>query len=179
MALLVEKTSSGERVQGEGPLTRPTSAPRDRARRGRDARIDGLPCTEFSPSRPVRGCQDHRVPPHDDPDRRPHRDPYRPSAEVRRCSRNIFSTQNHATAAIARDSRRRLRLEGRNSPESRWCTERRSAGGPEGAEEFAKSGKVPNPNSTDNAEFQIVLTIIRDGLKSDPKKYHKMKERLV
>ncbi|KAL0382811.1 UNVERIFIED_CONTAM: Adenosylhomocysteinase [Sesamum calycinum] len=46
-------------------------------------------------------------------------------------------------------------------------------------EEYAKSGKIPDPTSTDNAEFQIVLTIIRDGLKVDPKKYTKMKERLV
>ncbi|KAL2486840.1 Adenosylhomocysteinase 1 [Abeliophyllum distichum] len=46
-------------------------------------------------------------------------------------------------------------------------------------EEYEKTGKVPDPNSTDNSEFQIVLTIIRDGLKSDPKKYTRMKERLV
>lgn len=46
-------------------------------------------------------------------------------------------------------------------------------------EEFKKTGAIPDPSSTDNAEFQIVLTIIRDGLKSDPMKYHKMKDRLV
>lgn len=46
-------------------------------------------------------------------------------------------------------------------------------------EEYEKTGKVADPTSTDNAEFQIVLTIIRDGLKEDPKKYHKMMERLV
>ena len=42
-----------------------------------------------------------------------------------------------------------------------------------------KTGKLPDPSSTENAEFQIVLGIIRDGLKVDPKKYHKMKGRLV
>ena len=45
------------------------------------------------------------------------------------------------------------------------------------------SSSSPPPFSkyllTDNAEFQIVLTIIRDGLKTDPKRYHKMKQRLV
>lgn len=46
-------------------------------------------------------------------------------------------------------------------------------------EEYGKTGKLQDPSSTDNAEFQIVLGIIRDGLKVDPKKYHKMKERLV
>ncbi|PQQ05553.1 adenosylhomocysteinase [Prunus yedoensis var. nudiflora] len=46
-------------------------------------------------------------------------------------------------------------------------------------EEFEKSGKLPDPASTDNQEFQLVLTIIRDGLKTDPKRYHKMKDRLV
>uniref|UniRef100_A0A7N2LHF3 Adenosylhomocysteinase n=1 Tax=Quercus lobata TaxID=97700 RepID=A0A7N2LHF3_QUELO len=53
---------------------------------------------------------------------------------------------------------------------------------PEGvkAEElFEKNGTLPDPASTDNAKFQIVLTIIRDGLKTDPKRYHKMKQRLV
>ncbi|VAH37263.1 unnamed protein product [Triticum turgidum subsp. durum] len=46
-------------------------------------------------------------------------------------------------------------------------------------EEFERSGKVPDPDSTDNPEFKIVLTIIRDGLKTDARKYRKMKERLV
>ncbi|KAI7997661.1 Adenosylhomocysteinase [Camellia lanceoleosa] len=46
-------------------------------------------------------------------------------------------------------------------------------------EEFEKCGKVPDPSSTDNAEFQIMLSIIRGGLKIDPKRYHKMKQRLV
>ncbi|GFQ04275.1 adenosylhomocysteinase [Phtheirospermum japonicum] len=77
-------------------------------------------------------------------------------AEVRWCSCNIFSTQDHAAAAIARDS-----------------------AGVKAEEEFEKTGKVPDPTSTDNVEFQYVLTIIRDGLKTDPKRYTKMKERLV
>ena len=46
-------------------------------------------------------------------------------------------------------------------------------------EEYEKTGKLPDPSSTDNAEFQIVLGLIRDGLKVDPKTYTKMKERLV
>ncbi len=46
-------------------------------------------------------------------------------------------------------------------------------------EEYERSGKVPDPASTDNAEFQIVLGIIKEGLLVDPCKYRKMKERLV
>lgn len=46
-------------------------------------------------------------------------------------------------------------------------------------EEYEKSGKMPDPDSTDNPEFKIVLGLIRDGLKVDPNKYRKMKERLV
>lgn len=122
-------------------------------------------------------------------------------AEVRWCSCNIFSTQDHAAAAIARDSAAVFAWKGETLEEYWWCTERcldwGVGGGPDlivddggdatllihegvkAEEEFEKSGKVPDPESTDNAEFKIVLTIIRDGLKSDPSKYRKMKERLV
>ncbi|KAK6161692.1 hypothetical protein DH2020_005073 [Rehmannia glutinosa] len=103
-------------------------------------------------------------------------------AEVRWCSCNIFSTQDHAAAAIARDSAAVFAWKGETLQEYWWCTERALDWGLTGVkaeEEYEKSGKVPDPSSTDNAEFQIVLTIIRDGLKADPKKYTRMKERLV
>lgn len=122
-------------------------------------------------------------------------------AEVRWCSCNIFSTQDHAAAAIARDSAAVFAWKGETLQEYWWCTERALDWGPGGgpdlivddggdatllihegvkAEEiYEKTGVLPDPSSTDNAEFQIVLTIIKDGLKSDPKRYHKMKERLV
>ena len=122
-------------------------------------------------------------------------------AEVRWCSCNIFSTQDHAAAAIARDSAAVFAWKGETLQEYWWCTERALDWGPGGgpdlivddggdatllihegvkAEElYEKTGELPDPNSTDNAEFQIVLTIIRDGLKTDPTRYRKMKERLV
>ncbi|XP_039156965.1 adenosylhomocysteinase-like isoform X2 [Eucalyptus grandis] len=77
-------------------------------------------------------------------------------AEVRWCSCNSFSTQDHAAAAIARDS-----------------------AGVKAEEAYESTGNLPDPASTDNLELQIVLTIIRDGLETDPKRYRKMKERLV
>ena len=46
-------------------------------------------------------------------------------------------------------------------------------------EEYEKTGKLLDPLSTDNAKFQIMLGLIRDGLKVDAKRYTKMKERLV
>ncbi|KAI3725093.1 hypothetical protein L1987_64868 [Smallanthus sonchifolius] len=46
-------------------------------------------------------------------------------------------------------------------------------------EEFKKTRKLPDSSSTDNAEYQIVFSIIKEWLQSDQKKYHKMKDRLV
>ncbi|RRT46611.1 hypothetical protein B296_00038499 [Ensete ventricosum] len=122
-------------------------------------------------------------------------------AEVRWCSCNIFSTQDHAAAAIARDSAAVFAWKGETLAEYWWCTERCLEWGPAGGpdlivddggdatllihegvkaeDEYEKTGKLPDPASTDNAEFQIVLGLIRDGLKVDPKKYRRMKERLV
>ncbi|OMO58055.1 Adenosylhomocysteinase [Corchorus capsularis] len=123
-------------------------------------------------------------------------------AEVRWCSGNIFSTQDHAAAAsVARDSASVFAWEGQTLQEYWWCIERALDWGPGGgpdlvvddggditllihegvkAEEvYEKTRQLPDPASTDNAEFQIVLTIIRDGLMSDPKKHTGMSERLV
>ncbi|KAL5997192.1 Adenosylhomocysteinase 2 [Asimina triloba] len=122
-------------------------------------------------------------------------------AEVRWCSCNIFSTQDHAASAIARDSAAVFAWKGETLQEYWWCTERALDWGPSGGpdlivddggdmtllihegvkaeEEYAKSGTLPDPASTTNGEFQIVLGLIRDGLKGDPKRFQRMKERLV
>lgn len=114
-------------------------------------------------------------------------------AEVRWCSCNIFSTQDHAAAAIARDSAAVFAWKGETLQEYWWCTERclewGDGGGPDlivddggdatllihegfkAEEEYEKTGKLPDPASTDNAEFQLVLGLIRDSIKVDPKKY--------
>ncbi|KAL8232685.1 hypothetical protein R6Q57_002463 [Mikania cordata] len=113
--------------------------------------------------------------------------------EVWWCSCNIFSTQDHVAVVFP--------WKGETLQEYRWCTEGVLDWGPDGGptlivddggdatllihegvkaeEEFEKTRKLPDPASTDNAEFQIVLSIIKEGLQIDPKKYHKMKERLV
>ncbi|KAD4586073.1 hypothetical protein E3N88_23674 [Mikania micrantha] len=97
-------------------------------------------------------------------------------AEVRWCSCNIFSTQDHAAAAIARDSATVCTWKGETLDNVEFQIV--DDGGVKADEEFEKTGKLPD-GSTDNAEFQIVLSIIKEGLQIDPKKYHKMKERLV
>ncbi|KAK9278384.1 hypothetical protein L1049_027949 [Liquidambar formosana] len=122
-------------------------------------------------------------------------------AQIRWCSCNIFSTQDHAAAAIARDSAAVFAWKGETLEEYWWCTEKALNWGPDGGpdliiddggdatllvhegvkaeEEYERSGKVPDPNETDNVEFKVVLGIIRDGLVGDPRKYRRMKERLV
>eukprot|EP00252_Welwitschia_mirabilis_P008094 TRINITY_DN197_c0_g2_i1.p1 TRINITY_DN197_c0_g2~~TRINITY_DN197_c0_g2_i1.p1 ORF type:complete len:486 (+),score=42.69 TRINITY_DN197_c0_g2_i1:99-1556(+) len=122
-------------------------------------------------------------------------------AEVRWCSCNIFSTQDHAAAAIARDSASVFAWKGETLQEYWWCTERALDWGPGGGpdlivddggdatllihegvkaeEAYAKTGELPDPSSSSNPEFQIVLGLIRESIRVDPKKYHRMNERLV
>ena len=44
---------------------------------------------------------------------------------------------------------------------------------------YEKDGTLPDPSSTDNPEFKIVLQIIKDGLSKSPKRWHKVAETLV
>eukprot|EP00889_Picochlorum_renovo_P003006 jgi/Picre1/30036/NNA_005408.t1 len=44
---------------------------------------------------------------------------------------------------------------------------------------YAKDGTLPDPTSTDNVEFQIVLGLIKDGLPKDPTKWTRMSKKLV
>jgi hypothetical protein len=43
---------------------------------------------------------------------------------------------------------------------------------------YAENGTLPDPESTDNPEFKIVLGLIRDGLKKNPTKWTKYAEAL-
>ncbi|KAK3417426.1 hypothetical protein EUGRSUZ_H03174 [Eucalyptus grandis] len=122
-------------------------------------------------------------------------------AKARWCSSNTFSTQDHAVAAIARDSAAVFAWKGETPQEYWWCIEQALDWGPGGGpdlivgdggdaillihegikaeEAYESTGNLPDPASTNNPELQILLTIIRDGLATDPQRYHKMKERLV
>jgi len=124
-------------------------------------------------------------------------------AEVRWASCNIFSTQDHAAAAIvAAKTANVFAWKGENLVEYWDCTNRMltwpDCDGPdilvddggdatllihEGVKaerHFAKTGEFPDPDSTSNAEFKQVLRIIRDGLKSGlTQKWTKMAEKLI
>merc|ERR1712194_612641 len=109
-------------------------------------------------------------------------------ADLRWCSCNIFSTQDHAAAAIARDESAAVFAWKGESLEEYWeCTlnavtwpedDGKGCGpdlivddggdltllvheGKKAEDLFLKDGTLPDPSTTDNAEFKIVLTIIK------------------
>jgi adenosylhomocysteinase len=102
-------------------------------------------------------------------------------AKVRWCSCNIFSTQDHAAAAVARDSAAVFAWKGETLEEYWWCTDKMLDWGSEPLDiivddggdatllihegykaeiEFEKSGAKPDPSTTDNAEMKLVLKTI-------------------
>jgi len=118
-------------------------------------------------------------------------------AKVRWCSCNIFSTQDHAAAAIAKAGTSSVfAWKGETLPEYWWCTEQMLTWpglpgpdlivddggdatllihkGKQWEEEFEKTGKVPDPSTTTNAEFKCVMQTVADSIKVDPKKWTKM-----
>ena len=118
-------------------------------------------------------------------------------AEVRWCSCNIFSTQDHAAAAIAEAKTSAVYAwKGETLEEYWWCTYQAlnwpGQDGPnlivddggdatllihEGVKaekEFKENGTLPDPNSTDNDEFKIVLTLLRTVVQQDPTKWTRL-----
>jgi adenosylhomocysteinase len=110
-------------------------------------------------------------------------------AEVRWCSCNIFSTQDHAAAAVAKAGTSAVfAWKGETLEEYWWCTEQAlmwpNNAGPnlivddggdatllihEGVKaeiEFEKTKKIPDPASTSNAELKCVLTILKKSLEA-------------
>ena len=113
-------------------------------------------------------------------------------AEVRWASCNIFSTQDHAAAAIAASGVPVFAWKGETLEEYWWCTERAlrwpDADGPnmildDGGDatllvhkgvEFEKAGAVPDPSTADSEEFEVVLATLGRALAEDPQRWHKM-----
>jgi len=118
-------------------------------------------------------------------------------AKVRWCSCNIFSTQDHAAAAIAKANTSAVYAwKGETLAEYWWCTEQMltwpGADGPdqivddggdatmlihkgkEFEEKYAKDKSLPDPNSTSNPEFKCVLQTIADSIKVDATKWSRM-----
>jgi adenosylhomocysteinase len=110
-------------------------------------------------------------------------------AEVRWVSCNIFSTQDHAAAAIAAAGIPVFAWKGETLEEYWWCTEQAlnwpGEDGPnmildDGGDatllvhkgvEFEKAGAVPDPDSADSEEFQVILRLLQRNLAEDPQKW--------
>merc|ERR1719160_93807 len=119
-------------------------------------------------------------------------------AKVRWASCNIFSTQDHAAAAVAkRGTCAVFAWKGETLPEYWWCTEQmltwgEGVDGPDqivddggdatilihkGKEYealYAKDKTLPDPDSTNNPEFKCVLQLIRESIRVDPTKWTRM-----
>ncbi len=121
-------------------------------------------------------------------------------AEVRWASCNIFSTQDHAAAAIAKAGTPVFAWKGETLEEYWWCTNQAlmfNGDGPtqlvddggdatllihmgyEAEEKFAKDGTLPNPDKADNEELAIILALICSELQSDPQRWHKVAKHLI
>merc|ERR1711935_901006 len=117
-------------------------------------------------------------------------------AKVRWCSCNIFSTQDHAAAAIAKaETSTVFAWKGETLEEYWWCTEQMMTvpgqdgcdqlvddggdatllihKGKEFEEKFAKDGSLPDPASTDNAEFKCILQLLKESLATDKMRFNK------
>ncbi|MCX6461489.1 MAG: adenosylhomocysteinase [Actinobacteria bacterium] len=119
-------------------------------------------------------------------------------AEVRWASCNIFSTQDHAAAAIAvglhgtPENPQGVPVyawKGETLEEYWWCTERvlmwPDGGGPnmildDGGDatmlvhkgtQFEAAGVVPNPSTADSEEYGVVLSVLTQSLKDDPQRW--------
>jgi len=119
-------------------------------------------------------------------------------ATVRWCSCNIFSTQDHAAAAVAVGPRGSenapagvpvFAWKGETLEEYWWCTERAldfgDCSGPDqivddGGDvtllihkgvEFEAAGAVPGPETTDNEEYKVILGLLAKTLKETPRRW--------
>jgi adenosylhomocysteinase len=118
-------------------------------------------------------------------------------AEVRWASCNIFSTQDHAAAAIAAAGIPVFAWKGETLEEYWWCTEQ-ALSWPDGAGpnmilddggdatmlvhkgvEFEKAGAVPDPASADSEEFRVVLTALQRSLEVDPGRWTRVGEGVI
>ena len=113
-------------------------------------------------------------------------------AEVRWASCNIFSTQDHAAAAIAASGVPVYAWKGESIEEYWWCTEQ-ALSWPDGGMpnmilddggdatlllhkgvEFEKAGAVPAAKADDNEEWVAILDVLKRTLESNPGYWQKM-----
>ena len=113
---------------------------------------------------------------------------------------HIFSTQDHAAAA-ARGTSNVFAWKGETLEEYWWCTDK-SLTWPDGTgmdqivddggdatllihegkkweDKYADKSAVPDPASTDNAEFKCVLATIKESLGKNPSRFNEIVSRMV
>ncbi len=117
-------------------------------------------------------------------------------ADVRWASCNIFSTQDHAAAAIAKANVPVFAWKGETLEEYWWCTDQAlrfpNGKGPElivddggdatllihmgkeAEDAYKKDGTLPDPDSTDNEEMKLILTLLRNRLAEDDTYWNRM-----
>jgi adenosylhomocysteinase len=118
-------------------------------------------------------------------------------AEVRWASCNIFSTQDHAAAAIAETGVPVFAWKGETLEEYWWCVDQtlRWTGedGPnmildDGGDvtllvhkgvEYEKAGAVPDPEGADNEELKVILRLLERSLEEDPQRFTRMAAGLL
>lgn len=123
-------------------------------------------------------------------------------AELRWCSCNIFSTQDHAAAAVvAAGTAHVFAWKGESLDEYWECTDRAltwaDQEGPDlivddggdmtllihegfkAEKEYSSTGKLPDPESTTNAEFKCVLRTIRESIQRDPTRFQRIANRVI
>jgi adenosylhomocysteinase len=121
-------------------------------------------------------------------------------ADVRWASCNIFSTQDHAAAAIAKSGVPVFAWKGETLEEYWWCTNQAlnfPDGGPqmivddggdasllihlgyEWEEQYGKDGSLPDPSKASNQEEACILAVLREELQRDPQRWHKVAAELV
>ena len=115
-------------------------------------------------------------------------------AQVRWCSCNIFSTQDHAAAAVAAAGVPVYAWKGETLEEYWWCTEQvlswPDGGGPntildDGGDatllvhkgvEYEKAGKVPTPSADDNEEWTAILGVLSRQFERNDRHWHRVAE---
>ncbi len=117
-------------------------------------------------------------------------------AQVRWCSCNIFSTQDHAAAAIAARGVPVFAWKGETLEEYWWCTEQTlnwpGGEGPnmildDGGDatllvhkgvECEKKGAVPDTQSSDSEEYAVILDVLRRNLSANPEKWQNIAKEI-
>ncbi|MDP9384802.1 MAG: adenosylhomocysteinase [Actinomycetota bacterium] len=130
-------------------------------------------------------------------------------AEVRWCSCNIFSTQDHAAAAVAVGPNGTPKdpqgvpvfaWKGESLEEYWWCTEQAiNWPGKDGTgypnmilddggdatmlvhkgKEYEAAGAVPDPAGAESEEFQVFLSLLQRSIAEDPQRYTRVAEGIL